>query len=139
MFYFYSVMKIKLLFFSFLSIVLIAIVSCTKAGTGGNATVNCTITNGINTDKLSNITVYIKYGQSTPPSANTSGYDNQIQAKANSNMVSFTGLKQGTYYFYVTAYDSAVTKTTPLTGGGPFSLTHANRNGSSSANFSVSY
>jgi len=111
--------------------------SCTKAGTGGNATVVCNVSNGINNDKLSNITVYIKYGQSTAPSQNTTGYDDQKQAVG--TKATFTGLKQGTYYFLVIAYDSAVSKTAQMSTSGPFSLTHANRNGTSTANFAVSY
>jgi hypothetical protein len=130
-------MKTKILFATIIAFVIIIISSCTKAGTGGNATVVCNVSNGINNDKLSNITVYIKYGQSTAPSQNTSGYDDQKQAVG--TKATFTGLKEGTYYFLITAYDSAVSKSSQLSGSGPFSLTHANRNGTSTANFSVSY
>jgi hypothetical protein len=130
-------MKTKIIFLALTTLAIAALESCTKAGTGGNATVICNVSNGINNDKLSNITVYIKYGQSTAPSQNTSGYDDHKQAVG--TKATFTGLKQGTYYFLITAYDSAVSKTSQLSGSGPFSLTHANRNGTSTANFSVSY
>lgn len=130
-------MKTKTLFSLLIVFIIIVIGACTKAGTGGNATVVCNVSNGMNNDKLSNITVYIKYGQSTAPSQNTTGYDDQKQAVG--NKATFTGLKQGTYYFLVIAYDSIVSKTSQLSASGPFSLTHANRNGTSTANFAVSY
>lgn len=130
-------MKTKIFLFLILICFIGILESCTKAGTGGNGTVICTVSNGINTDKLTNITVYIKYGQSTPPSSNTSGYDNQKQVV--SGTVTFTGLNQGTYYLYATGYDTLVNKTTPMTGGAPFSLTHGNSNGTSNAGISVSY
>jgi hypothetical protein len=68
-------MKTKFLFTIFIGFLITYICSCTKAGTGGNATVICKIINGVDSDTLSDLTVYIKYGQKTAPSSNTSGYD----------------------------------------------------------------
>ncbi|HKC68285.1 MAG TPA: hypothetical protein VKG26_08645, partial [Bacteroidia bacterium] len=113
------------------------ICSCTKAGTGGNATVICKVFNTDNNNApVNGATVYVKYGQSTPPSANNTGYDDHKVAAASSNSVTFTGLKQGTYYFYAEANPGAPNA---VSGGAPFSLTHANRNGTSTATIGVAY
>ena len=133
-------MKTKLFFIGIIAAVVLVIGSCTKAGTGGNATVICKVFNSDNNGAAVNgATVYVKYGQSTPPGAGNTGYDDHKTADANNNSVTFTGLKQGTYYFYAEA--SIPTSATPATvsGGGPFSLTRANRNGTSNATVSVAY
>lgn len=110
--------------------------ACCKAGSGGNATVNVSVYDA-NSHPIQNVTVYVKYGQSTAPSATTSGYDDHKQSSGYGNTVSFTGLKCGTYYFYAIGYDSAVKL--PITGGGPYSLKHSNRNKTERASLSISY
>lgn len=135
-------MKAKFIFIAAIAVLITNICSCTKAGTGGNATVVCKVFNTDNNSApVNGATVYVKYGQSTPPSANNTGYDDHKTCDANSNSVSFTGLKQGTYYFYAEASIATGTGTAPATvsGGGPFSLTHANRNGTSAATINVMY
>ncbi|MFI5141894.1 MAG: hypothetical protein ACHQII_06015 [Bacteroidia bacterium] len=133
-------MKVKYIFIACVGFLITNICSCTKAGTGGNATVVCKVYNvDNNSAPVNGVTVYVKYGQSTAPSANNTGYDDHKVAAANSNSVTFTGLKQGTYYFYAEGNAGTAAAPQPVSGGNPFSLTHANRNGTSTANVSVMY
>jgi hypothetical protein len=133
-------MKTKFIFIALIGFLIASIYSCTKAGTGGNATVVAKVYNTDNgSAPVNGATIYIKYGQSTPPSANNTGYDDHKVAAANSNSVTFTGLQQGTYYFYAEGNAGTTTSPQPVSGGGPFSLTHANRNGTSTATIGVAY
>ena len=133
-------MKAKFIFIALIGFLITNICSCTKAGTGGNATVVCKVFNTDNNGAAVNgATIYVKYGQSTAPSANNTGYDDHKVAAANSNSVSFTGLKEGTYYFYAEGNVGTTTAPQTVSGGNAFSLTHANRNGNSTANISVMY
>ncbi len=131
-------MKTKFIFL-IISITMV-ICGCTKAGIGGNATVVCKVYNSDDKGSAVNgVTVYIKYGQSTPPSANNTGYDDHKIADAAINTVTFTSLKQGTYYFYAEGKGGTTTTSVSVSGGAPFSLTHANRNGTSNAIINVMY
>ncbi|HTA60800.1 MAG TPA: hypothetical protein VK835_00010 [Bacteroidia bacterium] len=132
-------MKAKFIFIAFIGFLIASICSCTKAGTGGKATVICKIINNVNSDTLSDLTVYIKYGQKTAPSSNTSGYDDHKEAAPRSNTVTFTGLNQGDYYFYVTGKDSLFPpNNTPVKGGGVCTILHSQRNSSNTFTVSVS-
>jgi hypothetical protein len=132
-------MKAKIIFIAILSIFVLGHFGCTKAGLGGNATVVCYVFNSDNNGvPVNGATIYIKYGQSTPPSGNNTGYDDHKQAAANSNSVTFTSLEPGTYYLYAEG-DVGTTVSQPVSGGNPFSLTHAHRNGSSNASIYVAY
>ena len=133
-------MKTKFIFIAIISSLILIISGCSKAGTGGNATVVCSVYNTDNNNVAVNgATVYVKYGQSTPPSADNTGYDDHKVAAAGSNSVTFTGLKQGTYYFYAEANVGTATAPAPVSGGAAFSLTHAHRNGTSDATIGVTY
>jgi len=133
-------MKAKFIFIAFIGFLIASICSCTKAGTGGNATIVCKVYNTDNGNApVNGATVYVKYGQSTAPSANNTGYDDHKVADANTNSVTFTGLKEGTYYFYAEGNVGTAAAPQPVSGGGPFSLTHANRNGTSNATIAVMY
>ena len=133
-------MKAKFIFIALLGIFVLSQYGCTKAGLGGNATVVCYVFNTDNNGAAVNgATVYIKYGQSTAPSANNTGYDDHKQAAANSNSVTFTGLEPGTYFLYAEGNTGTTTSPQPVSGGNAFSLTHAHRNGSSNASIYVSY
>ncbi|HTA60801.1 MAG TPA: hypothetical protein VK835_00015 [Bacteroidia bacterium] len=133
-------MKAKFIFIALIGFLITSISSCTKAGTGGNATVICKVYNVDNgSAPVNGATVYVKYGQSTAPSANNTGYDDHKTAVAGSNSVTFTGLKQGTYYFYAEGNAGTASAPQPVSGGNAFSLTHANRNGTSNASISVMY
>lgn len=110
--------------------------SCCKAGTGGKASIVCRVYNTTTGGNGNNSTVYIYYGSSKPP-ASLDKFDAHKSTGLNSNTVTFTNMKCGTYYLYATGYDSIVSL--PLKGGGPFSLTHSNRNKTENATISVSY
>ncbi|MBS1645802.1 MAG: hypothetical protein JST67_00535 [Bacteroidetes bacterium] len=116
--------------------------SCTKAGKGGNATVVCSVWNTDNNSApVNGVTVYVSYGQSTPPSANTSGYDDHQVATATSNTVAFSGLQKGTYYFMAvgtqTVTSTQGTATVQVSGGAPYSLMHGS--GINNATIGVTY
>ena len=133
-------MKTKFILFTLLGLTIVTFNSCSKGGIGGNATVVCKVYNTDNNGAAVNgATVYIDYDSSTPPSQNNTGYNDHKTADANSNSVTFTGLKQGTYYFY--AEGNAGTAASPIiiSGGAAFSLTHAHRNGTSDATINIGY
>ena len=134
-------MKTKFILNTIIAVAVIMISnSCTKAGTGGNATVVCKVYNSDNNgNPVNGATVYVDYDSSTPPSANNTGYNDHKTAAAGSNSVTFTGLKQGTYYFYAEGTVVNGGSSITISGGAPFSLTHANRNGTSTANISIGY
>ena len=132
-------MKTKFILIA-LALVTITFNSCTKAGTGGNATVVCKV---YNTDQngaaVNGATVYVDYDSSTPPSQNNTGYNDHKTAAAGTNSVTFTGLKQGTYYFYAEGNGGTASSPITISGGAAFSLTHANRNGTSTAIINIGY
>jgi len=113
----------------------LVISACCKAGTGGNATVTCNAM--LNGKPVKGVTIYIEYGSSKAPNSGIGGFDAHKTADPTSNSVTFTGLKCGTYYFYALGYDSIVG--VPVSGGGPFSLLHKDRNKSQSNTMNVSY
>jgi len=129
-------MKRKLIFIFLLAGLVIALYSCCKAGTGGNATLVCHVVNVNTGANANNTTVYIYYGSSKPP-ASISKFDASKKTAVNGNTVTFTGMKCGTYYLYAVGYDSLAA--IPLKGGGPYSLLYSNRNKSENATISISY
>jgi len=133
-------MKIKFILITIIGLLIITFNSCTKAGTGGNATVVCKVNNtDQNGAPVKGATVYIDYDSSTPPSSNNTGYNDHKTAAAGTNSVTFTGLKQGTYYFYAEGNGGTTSSPITISGGAAFSLTHANRNGASTAVISIGY
>jgi len=133
-------MKTKFILIAIIGLLIITFNSCTKGGTGGNGTVICKV---YNTDKngaaVNGVTVYIDYDSSTPPSQNNTGYNDHKTADASSNSVTFTGLKQGTYYFYAEGNGGTASSPIIISGGAAFSLTHAHRNGTSDATINIGY
>src|SRR6185312_2919478 len=85
--------KIYSVFFLFL-----LFIGCKKEGTGGKAQVSgFVVYNGI---RISDGTVYIKYGASTFPGDNPSLYDSQQTLDSQGNFA-FGSLVTGNYYLYV--------------------------------------
>lgn len=133
-------LKTEFIFIAVIVLVIITFNSCTKAGTGGNATVICKVFNKDNNGAAVNgATVYIAYDLSSPPSQTNTGYDDHKTAAAGTNSVTFTGLKQGTYYFYAEGNGGTTASPITISGGAPFTLTHGNRNGTSNAIISIGY
>ncbi|MEO8761842.1 MAG: fibronectin type III domain-containing protein [Bacteroidia bacterium] len=135
--------KTKFIFIAVIAVIAFVIItfnSCTKAGIGGNGTVICKVYNKDNNGAAVNgATVYIDYDSSTPPSQDNTGYNDHKTAAAGTNSVTFTGLKQGTYYFYAEGNGGTTASPVTISGGAAFSLTHANRNGTSNAIISLGY
>lgn len=129
-------MKLKFLFVSLITLIAFTFYACCKAGTGGNATIVCHVVNANTGSNWNGTTVYIYYGSSKPP-ATLDKFDAHKATELKGNTVTFTGMKCGTYYLYAAGYDSSAG--IPVKGGGPFSLTHSNRNKSENATISVSY
>ena len=126
-------MKNKILLLSLFGLVTLSWFGCCKAGQGGNVDLTINVSSD-SKNPIYNAVVYIKYGQSKPP-ANISGFDGKIQAPANSNTITFKGLKCGTYYLYASGYDSVLAS--PLSGGSPLSVLHKNRNKAMSTNMYI--
>ena len=110
--------------------------ACCKAGTGGKANIICHVKNTNTGANGNNFVVYVYYGSSKPP-ATLDKFDAHQSTGANNSTVTFSGMKCGVYYLYAVGYDSLAG--IPLKGGGPFSLSHANRNKTENATISVSY
>ncbi|MCC7302813.1 MAG: hypothetical protein IT233_09235 [Bacteroidia bacterium] len=99
---------------SAIMIVILAITSCKKEGTGGTASIT-----GIakhHSKPIPNAVIYIKYGAKESAGTNPANYDASVTADGNAKY-EFTGLNKGNYYLYGIGYDSSITNT--VTGGVP--------------------
>jgi hypothetical protein len=91
------------------------------AGKGGNATVvlypqHHGVAFHLITGKL-----YVKYNTSNAPSNGI--YDDSVACVNHDSLISgaFTGLKNGNYYFYTTAYDTSIAQN--VKGAMPYTIT----------------
>src|ERR1051325_2311460 len=90
------------------------LVSCTKEGTGGKASIKGMV---MHHDKMiPGATVYIKYGVKESPGSNVQYYDDHVAADGSGNY-QFVDLKKGNYYLFAVGFDSSITQT--VTGGIP--------------------
>ena len=90
-------------------------------GKGGNATLNVYPQHHEIAKRLVNFKVYIKYNTSDAP---TSGvYDDSMACTNHDSLVScsFSGLKNGNYYFYGYGYDTSINQN--VHGGIPYTVT----------------
>ncbi len=108
-----------------LTVIMLASACRTKekdvAGKGGSATVNIFPQHHEIAKRLINFKLYIKYGTKDAP---TSGvYDDSVICSNHDSLVSgtFTGLKNGDYYFYGYGYDTSIN--TNVHGGSPYTIT----------------
>jgi hypothetical protein len=97
--------------------------SCCKGGTGGKASLNCTVFH--HAKPIPAATVYIKYNASDFPGADPSAYDSHITSSNTSNQVIFDNLHCGDYYLYGVGYDSALML--PVTGGIHYQIKYSDR------------
>ena len=125
-------MKVRLILIAIAFLIVVIIGSCTKAGTGGDATVVCTA-GETDSSEVDGVSYYVKYGQSTPPSNNNSGYDDHKDAAPAGNYVSFVGLKKGIYYFYAEATIPKNGVPTKFSGGTSYTITESYRKGTGEA------
>ncbi|MDQ3111395.1 MAG: hypothetical protein M3R17_16030 [Bacteroidota bacterium] len=111
-------MKKQVKTIGFLAICLFAVSACKKAGTDGDATLvvmakhhGTMIPNHVGYPD----TVYVKFNAKDLPSDPTHDYDALFVGEAGEDHVHCAGLHTGTYYLYVTGYDS--TAMARVTGG----------------------
>lgn len=92
-----------------------------KAGKGGEATLKVTPQHHGN--NIEQCVIYLKYNASTPPSATTEGYDENIAVAMEDGkpVATFTKLKKGKYYIYGYGYDPTISQ--DVKGGIPFEIT----------------
>ena len=106
------------IFFPCLCIVLLAVTSCTKPGTGGKATLSvhvfmddCKVPDGVtvspNHTVVPEATVYIEYG-GTVVNTDVKSYDDFQLADFGGKTV-FDGLRRGDYYLYAVSADGVET------------------------------
>jgi hypothetical protein len=93
-------------------ILLFAVMSCRKEGTGGKSSVSGNVKH--HERLIPNAVVYIKYGAKSFPGTDVSEYDASVTADANAHY-EFKDLRKGDYYLYGTGYDNMGGHT--VTGG----------------------
>jgi hypothetical protein len=111
---------------AFIIAIVLFSVACKKnptdvAGKGGNATLNIFPQHHTVAKNLVNMTVYVKYNTSDAPANNV--YDDSMACTNHDSLVSctFTGLKNGNYYFFAHGYDNSIAQN--VKGGAPYKIT----------------
>lgn len=99
-------MKFYIKYLSIVLIFLILITSC-KEGTGGKSKINGYAKH--HDSLIPYCVVYIKFGATNFPGANTSNYDASVTADANAHF-EFTNLRKGDYYLYGLGYDASISE-----------------------------
>jgi hypothetical protein len=97
-------------------LILNCVVSCNKAGTGGDAEVSATIMH--HERAIPGATLYVKFNAKDFPGEDVSKYDIvQVTGTAGHSIghTHVKDLKQGYYFFYGVGYDSSIQQT--VTGG----------------------
>ena len=94
------------------------LVGCTKAGTGGKATVNGHVKHHETT--IPGSMVYVKYGAVEFPGSDVSTYDESTLASSGDGHYEFKELNKGNYYIYGVGYDSTISES--VVGGTPIKI-----------------
>jgi len=113
--------------FVLLSAVTVTLAACTHdpgvilGGKGGSATVNVYPQHHGLANDLDSCTVYVKYNSLDAPANGI--YDDSVTCITANSLVSgtFTGLKNGNYYFYGRGYDYSISD--HVKGGLPYTIT----------------
>lgn len=103
-------------------IAIVAMASCKKEGTGGEATVATIVSH--HSKVIPMATVYVKYGTKDFPGDDVSKYDDSKVCDKEGH-VHFKGLQKGDYYFYGVGYDSSISAI--VKGGVPLKITRKQR------------
>jgi hypothetical protein len=92
-----------------------------KGGKGGEATLK--VTPQHHGKNINDCVIYLKYDKSTPPSATTEGYDENVAVamEGGKPVATFTKLKKGKYYIYGYGYDPDISQN--VKGGVPYEIT----------------
>jgi hypothetical protein len=101
-----------------LSLLLVGVSGCKKAGTGGANTFM--VTPEHHGDPIMGATVYIKFDTKEQPGDQPSDYDYTQTASINEDHIHVEGMKPGKYYFYCVGYDSTISQT--VKGGIPLTV-----------------
>ena len=112
----------KIFLISLLFCVSAGIISCKKAGLGGNATLVAFPKH--HGEGIYGATVYVKFN-SKDAAGDLSNYDKAFVGEEKEDHVHLEGLKQGNYYCYAVGYDSSISQV--VTGGGAFTIKHKDR------------
>jgi hypothetical protein len=86
-----------------------ALLSCTKAGTGGKVEVACFPQH--HEKAIKGATVYVKFNAKDFPGTDITKYDLAVAGEENEDHVHVEDLKKGSYYFYAVGYDSTISQT----------------------------
>ena len=99
-------MKDKVILFSGCIVSLGLLAGCTKAGTGGKATINGHVKH--HEVSIPGSMVYLKYGAVEFPGNDVNSYDESTLASSGDGHYEFEELKKGNYYIYGVGYDSTI-------------------------------
>ena len=126
-------MNKKIILLSLVFVFTTILISCKKAGLGGDATIAAFSKHH---DKaIYGATVYVKFNTKDSPGSGISGYDATFVGEANEDHVHIEGLKQGNYYFYSVGYDSAISS--PVYGGRTVTIKRKDKSDEQSLDISV--
>ena len=107
---------------------LLFIFSCSKPGTGGNATLVIFPQHhgrAINNHVGYSDTVFLKFGVKELPGLKASDYDTYFVGNGREDHVHCTGLKAGQYYIFCVGYDSTILSR--VAGGISYKIKYKNR------------
>ena len=93
--------------------VYVALFSCKKNDTGGEATVVAFPKH--HAQEIKGATVYVKFGATELPSDPTTNYDMKVLGDSSENHIHIEHLRYGKYYLYAVGYDSTIMQ--QVTGG----------------------
>jgi len=93
-------------------------VSCDKAGTGGQATINGHVKH--HNTSVPGSMVYLKYGAVEFPGSDIDLYDESTLSSSGDGHYEFKSLKKGDYYIYGVGYDSTISAA--VVGGVPLKI-----------------
>ena len=97
----------KKTFYLLLLLAIALVVSCTKEGMGGKATIKGMAMH--HSQMVSGATVYIKYNATELPGTNVTYYDDHVSSDANADF-QFSDLKKGDYYLFAVGFDSTISQ-----------------------------
>ena len=91
------------------------------AGKGGSAAITLFPQHHENAKSLTSFKVFVKYGTKDAPASGI--YDDSVSCTNHDSLVSgtFTGLRNGDYYFYGRGYDTSISEN--VHGGAPYTIT----------------
>jgi hypothetical protein len=99
-------------------VLLLSVIACKKAGTGGKVEVACFPQH--HGKAIKGATVYVKFNTLESPGSELASYDLVVPGEPNEDHVHVEELRKGNYYFYTVGYDSSIAE--PVYGGVPLKI-----------------